>query len=151
MIGRGLEMPVLTPRYFVDLATQIGFLSAFFGGFAATMLIALLLHDKRQRVVLIAIGFATLSSAAFITTVIGATDVMFQLHPDRFSGPVTPQVLPFLSRVMVGVAFPIGIYSLFGCIGASGWIRSRATGFLTTAISAVAVVCVSIILLQSDR
>ena len=140
-------MPTHTPRYLVDIATQIGFLSAFLGGFAATMLVALLLYEKRQRVVSVAIAFAACSATAFIVAVIGATDLIALLHPEATPGHATPELVR-LARAMMGLSFGVGIYALFGCIGVSGWIRSFAIGCMTSAIGAIGVICVSLILSQ---
>ena len=138
-------MPSHTPQYLVDIATQLGILGAFLGGFAATLLVALLLHEKRQRVVVAAIVFAALSATAFIVAVIGATNLISQLHPDALANHAAPQLVQ-LSRLTMSAGFAIGVYALFGCIGVSGWIRSPLTGWLTTAIGIVGLICVSILL-----
>lgn len=100
---------------------------------------------RRQRVVSVAIGSAACSATAFIVAVIGATDLVALLHPDAIPGHTTPELVR-LARVMMGLSFGLGIYALFGCIGVSGWIRSFAIGYVTTAIGAIGVICVSIII-----
>src|SRR6188768_2941047 len=60
------RMQQLAPAYLTTLATQIGALSAFLGGFAATYLATFLTFGQRSRPASVAIGGAVTSAVGFI-------------------------------------------------------------------------------------
>ena len=75
-------MEQLPQTYLAQIASQMGFLSAFLGGVAATLL-ALLLDDKpHRRVVTWAVGLAAAAAVAFIIAVVCSTMLVSVLHPD---------------------------------------------------------------------
>ncbi|WGM40308.1 hypothetical protein [Caulobacter sp. NIBR1757] len=127
-------MQSLAPAYLSALATQLGGLSAFLGGFAATFLGTLLaLGGRRRRTTGVAIGFAAAASAAFIVCVVASTALVAVLHPEA------PQAARAIgtdgARVLLTLSFVLGLYTLLASLGLSGWSRSRSTG-LTTSIAA---------------
>jgi hypothetical protein len=136
-------MQDLAPKYLSDLATQIGFLSAFLGGFAATLLGVLLIHEKHQRVVTASIALATLAAVSFIAAVIASTQLIAALHPDA-PGNVAHASLS--ARILCFISFGVGVYSLIGCIGLAGWIRSRGVGVITTLIAVFGAILVTLAL-----
>ena len=129
-------MLALAPDYLAEIARQIGFISAFLGGVAATFMIQLVSLSTPGRQRGWAILCAAAASVAFITAVVATTMLVMALHPhapaaNRTEGNIdTGRVLAFLS-------FGIGIYLLLACIGLSGWLRSRRTGQLTTGVAAI--------------
>jgi len=127
----------LAPGYIRDLASQIGFLSAFLGGFAATLFGVLLMSSKQSKVVGAAIILSALSGAGFIAAVIASTQVIAAVHPDA------PAMIArkgyFGGQMAMSAGFMVGMYSLLACIGFAGWARSRATGIGTSIIVAIAI------------
>lgn len=126
-------MQTLAPAYLSALATQLGGLSAFLGGFAATFLGTLLALGGRSRTASVAIGFAAAASAAFIVCVVASTALVAVLHAEA------PQAARAVgtdgARTILTLSFVLGLYTLLTSLGLSGWSRSRSTG-LTTSIAA---------------
>jgi hypothetical protein len=121
----------LAPAYLAALAGQIGSLSAFLGGFAATFLALLLTIEREDRVSAAAIGCAAGASALFIAAVVACTGLTAMLHPDaprRVAGAGTA----LAQGVMTG-AFGLGTLLLLAALALSGWTRSRRIGRITTA------------------
>jgi hypothetical protein len=134
------RMEQLPPAYRSAIAAQIGTLSAFLGGFAATFLGTLLALRAKGRTATWAIGFATASSVAFIIAVVGSTAITAGLPPDA------PRVgAPDLggTRVAMTLAFAIGLYSILVSLGLSGWSRSRRVGWTTSILAGLGVLVVT--------
>ena len=72
----------LSPAYLSAIAGQLGTLSAFLGGFAATFLATLLTLVRRERLLTVCLGLSVTSAVAFIVTVVAATMVTAVSHPD---------------------------------------------------------------------
>ena len=130
-------MPPLQPDYLTDLASQIGSVSAFLGGFAATMLALFLTVGKDNRGALIAAQASAIAALCFIITVVASTAIMATNHP---KSPMPGGTGNSEIRVIFGVSFLIGVLSLLAGIGASGWSHSKQVGVTTTILSMVAVV-----------
>jgi hypothetical protein len=134
-------MESLSPAYLSAIAAQIGGLSAFLGGFAATFLGTLLALNVKGRTGSLAIGFAVSSSVAFIVAVVGSTAMVAVLHPEA------PKIVASTSlggaRVMMTLAFTLGLYALLISLGLSGWSRSRGTGLTTSIAAGLGLVLVS--------
>jgi hypothetical protein len=126
-------MPDLSPAYLSALAIQLGSLSAFLGGFAATFLGTLLARRIGGRTASLCIGFAVGSSVAFIVTVVASTALVALLHPEAPSA--ARATAPGGARLLLTLSFLFGLYSLLASLALSGWGRSRGTG-LTTSIAA---------------
>jgi hypothetical protein len=131
----------LAPGYLSALASQVGALSAFLGGFAATFLGTLLALQVRGRIGSWAIGFAVVSSAAFIVAVVASTALLAVLHPQA------PEVVRAGSaggpRAIMTLCFGVGLYALLASLGVSGWTRSRGTGLTTSLAAGLGVVLVT--------
>jgi hypothetical protein len=125
------------PAYLSAIANQVGGLSAFLGGFAATFLGTLLAINAPGRLATVAIGLSAVSSAAFITAVVGSTAVVAALHPE---GPGFGVAKVGGTQALMTLAFMVGLYALLAALGLSGWLRSRATGLTTSTVAAVGVV-----------
>lgn len=136
----------LAPAYLSALATQVGALSAFLGGFAATFLGTLITLERRQKTVGMAIGFAAVASVSFIAAVVSSTLITAVLHPDA---PVTPSTSPVVARVVLGLGFFGGLYTLLASLGLSGWSRSRSTGRTTTVVAALGALVVTWLVLSA--
>lgn len=134
-------MEQLAPGYLSAIAAQVGGLSAFLGGFAATFLGTLLALGGRGRIASFSIGFAVTSSVAFIVAVVASTALVALLHP--LAPHVVANASPAGPRLSMVLAFIIGLYSLLASLALSGWSRSRSTGLATTVIAGVGVVLVS--------
>ena len=139
-------MEQLAPDYLAEIARQIGFISAFLGGVAATFLATLIVagaQDRRnQRIVSLAIGCAAAACVAFIVATIATTMLAISLRPDA-PVSVAGSGSPDGARLMAFLPFMAGMYLLLGCVGLSGWLHGRRTGWMTAALAAVGVVLIS--------
>jgi len=133
----------LSPAYLSALAAQLGGLSAFLGGFAATFLGTLLYQRKNTKILIWAIGFTVVASVAFVVTVVSSTALIATLHPDAPASTSAPGSGG--ARVLLFVGFTVGLYSLLGSLALSGFSRSRITGFLTTIAASVGIVLVTML------
>jgi hypothetical protein len=128
-----VSVEVLSPAYLAALAGQIGSLSAFLGGFAATFLALLLTMERDDRLGEAAIGCAAGASALFVAAVVACTGLTAMLHPEapaRVAGASTA-----LARGVMTGAFGLGTLLLLAALGLSGWMRSRRLGRITSAAS----------------
>lgn len=130
----------LSPVYLSAIAAQTGGLSAFLGGFAATFLGTLLALNVRGRTASTAIGFAAVSSVAFIVAVVGSTAVVAALHPE---GPGFGASSSGGTQAVMTLAFLLGLYALLIALGLSGWSRSRNTGLATSIAAGLGVLLVT--------
>jgi hypothetical protein len=133
-------MEPLAPAYLSALASQIGGLSAFLGGFAATFLATLLTLGHQGRLMTVTIGFAVTSAIAFILAVVAATTLIAILHPDA------PRAIAGASAAMaqnfMTLGFGIGTMALLASLGCSGWTRSRQIGWITSIAAGVGALCI---------
>ncbi|WP_213982060.1 hypothetical protein [Sphingomonas sp. dw_22] len=130
-------MMPLAPDFLVTLATQIGGVSAFLGGFAATFLAMFLTLGHESRAATIAITASAIASVAFIVAVVATTALIALLHPHAPAGSAASTGS---SQMLMGLSFLTGMLALLVSLGASGWTRSRATGWTTSAVAAIGVV-----------
>ena len=139
-------MQHLAPAYLSTLATQIGALSAFLGGFAATYLATFLTAGQRTRPAAIAIGGAMVSAVGFIVAVVGSTMLIAALHPDA---PANASRLAGTAQVTMTLSFMLALLSLLLSLGASGWTRSRAMGWMTSIAAGVGTLFVLAMILRT--
>jgi hypothetical protein len=132
-------MQPLAPEYLSEIGRQLATLSAFLGGFAAAFLGTLLALPSPRREVGWAAGAAALAAAAFTVAVVAATMLSVVLHPAA-PRPASRAAEAGVARVIVGLAFFLGLYSLLVALGLSGWARSRRLGIVTGWIAGVAAV-----------
>jgi hypothetical protein len=124
----------LAPAYLSDVAEQIGSLSAFLGGFAATFVATLLTLSRDDRLMVVTITLAVTSAVAFMIAVTASTMQVAIYHPE---GPSFLSTFPAARiRSTMLIAFLVGTLALLGGLGCSGWLRSRLLGWLTTGVSA---------------
>jgi hypothetical protein len=136
-------MDKLAPAYLATLATQIGSLSAFLGGFAATYLATFLALGHASRAASWAIGSAAIAAVGFVIAVIASTMLVAATHPEA---PVGAIALADSARLAMGLSFMVALVALLVSLGASGWTRSRAMGRLTSGAASVGVVVVVLML-----
>lgn len=134
-----------SPAYLSAIAAQVGTLSAFLGGFAATFLGTLLAMNARGRAASAAIGFSAAASVAFIVAVVGSTGVVAALHPD---GPGLGAGRVGQTQGLMTLAFMLGLYALLAALGLSGWSRSPRTGWITGAAAGLGAVLVTTLLVS---
>lgn len=134
----------LAPDYLATLAAQVGSVSAFLGGFAATFLALFLTLGARSRPASIASVASAAASVCFVLAVVAATMLTVALHPHAPPGTIERAGI---GRTVMGLGFMAGIAALLVAIGASGWVRSRRLGW-TTATLAVAAFLVAALLLR---
>lgn len=130
-------MMPLAADYLSTIATQIGGVSAFFGGFAATFLAMFLTLGQKSRAAAIAITASAFASVAFVVAVIATTALIAALHPHA---PHSSAALAGRAQLLMSLSFLAGMLALLVSLGASGWTRSRRTGWTTSAIAASGVV-----------
>ena len=124
-------MKTVDAEFIGEIARQLASVSAFLGGFAATFLGILLQSHSSRRHVGWAAGAAAVASASFMIAVIAGTLVALVLSPGAPVGFATPEFLPWARRILV-ISFALGIYANLLSLGLSGWIHSRALGFVTS-------------------
>ncbi|HRE42642.1 MAG TPA: hypothetical protein PKY87_01580 [Terricaulis sp.] len=130
--------------YLSDLAAQVGFLSAFLGGVAGTMLAMFVNAEQRRAVDVWAVAASALSAVAFIVAVIGCTQLLAALHPQA-PAAVAAEGQVF-ARAVAFLAFGLGVYAILLVLGLSGWRHSRGAGWITSAMALVGAGVVSLLL-----
>lgn len=135
--------PLLPPDYIADLYGQLASIAVVLGGFAVAALNLLPRSDSEKRIASWAAGTAALSAAALISTAI--LSVIVSAHAGRgdvaASGELTSSATALLT--LLSGLFPLGLYALLFSIASCGWIRSRETGWATTAAALVGAVGVT--------
>lgn len=129
-----MQVEVLSPAFLGVWATQIGSLSAFMGGFAATMLVMLLTHDGRGRAVQLASGLSGLAAVAFVVAAVSTTTLVAGVHPEA-PGAVARAAMTGPARALAAGFFALGAYGLIAAIGCAGWVRSRPMGWTTSVLA----------------
>ncbi len=137
-------MNELSPVYLSALAVQIGGLSAFLGGFAATFLGTLLALGLKGRTASLSIGFAVTSAVGFIAAVVASTALVALLHPD--APDAVAEASAAGPRAVMALTFLLGLYALLLSLGLSGWSRSRGTGLTTSIAAGIGIVVVTTML-----
>ena len=125
-----MEIQELPPEYLSALARQFGFLGAFLGGVSATLFVTLLTLATPSKVVRWAIGLAAVAAAAFIVTAYMSVGVVANTHP---GSPTQGADTSFKTlQILMSLSFAVGILTLLGAIGVSGWSRSKTLGYVTS-------------------
>lgn len=124
----------LAPGYLVELARQMAFVSAFQGGLSGIFLQMLLPAQGPRRLTTVAVGFAASAGVLFIICLVASTMLTSVLHPEAPAFVGDPAGIQ-RARAIGFLGFMLGLHCLLACIGLSGWVRSRATGW-TTSIAA---------------
>ena len=124
-----IDLPV---EYFRILAEQLVFISVFLGGISANILGTLIVAKNDNRIIKIMILVLSLAAVSFIVAVLGMNKVLMILAPNSLYN--NPNELLFYPRLVGGLAFYIGIFSLIAVISLSGWLKSKRIGIITTVI-----------------
>ncbi len=122
-------------------ATQLGSISAFFGGLAATLMALLVFTPHKSRLIEIAIGTAVTAAVCFIVSALAATILSVGLLPGAARDIANPSYIAGVV-ILMNLTFLLGIVSLLGGIALSGWLRGRTTGIVTTTAGALALIMV---------
>lgn len=133
-------MVPLEPDYLTAIASQLGAVSAFFGGFAATILALFLTVGGKSRGSLVASHASAVAAVSFIIAVMASTALIAIAHPD--APPATAARSTVAIRPLLAISFAIGMAALLAAIAASGWSHSRAMGWTTSIIASVAIIAV---------
>jgi hypothetical protein len=137
-------MVPLQPDYLTSTATQIGSVSAFLGGFAATVLALFLTHGKKSRGSVVAAQASAIAAVSFIVAVMASTALIAISHPH--APPETAARSTDEIRPLLGISFSVGMFALLVSIAAGGWSHSKAMGWTTSVISGVAIIVVLFLL-----
>jgi hypothetical protein len=132
----------LPPEYLAEIARQIGFISAFLGGVAATFVVALIGHRDEGRATSWAIGCAAASCVAFIVAVVATTMLAVTLRPDT-PATVAASAALMKGRLLSFLSFALGLYLLLASLGLMGWLRSRRMGRVTTSLAVIGALLVT--------
>lgn len=130
-------MEPATEAYLIMAAQQIGALSAFLGGFAATLTGSLSAARLPGRGSAMCIGASAVAAVLFVVALVAATGLGAGLHPDAPASVSAPTRLDLMYASM-GIGFMLGVLGLLAAIGAAGWIRSARMGWLTTVLAGAA-------------
>lgn len=122
-------------------ASQLGSISAFFGGVAVAFLGLLIFASTRSRLMEVTIGAFVTAAVCFIVSALAATILSVGVLPGA-SRDIANRAYLESSLLLMNVAFLLGIIVLLGGIMSSGWLRGRATGLTTTAVGAVGLLAV---------
>jgi len=133
-------MAQLEPEYLTALAAQLGSVSAFFGGFAATILTLFLTVGGKSRGSIVAAHASAVAAISFIIAVMASSALIAIAHPD--APPATAARSTVAIRPLLVISFSIGMIALLAAIAASGWSHSRAMGWTTSFLSSVAMLMV---------
>jgi hypothetical protein len=133
----------LSPAYLAALATQIGSLSAFLGGFAATYLATFLTFGEKGRAASGAIASAAVAAVGFVIAVVGSTMLVAATHPDA---PAHEASLIGSARVTMVLSFLVAMIALMVSLGISGWVRSRGMGWLTSGLAAIGIIATTLMM-----
>ncbi len=122
-------------------ATQLGSISAFFGGVAVAFLGLLILAAPRSRLIEVTIGAFVTAAVCFIVSALAATFLSVGLLPGATRDIANRSYLQG-TMLLMNITFLLGIVSLLGGIMASGWLRSRGTGITTTLVGGIGLLSV---------
>lgn len=127
-------MVVLSSAFLGAWAGQIGGLSAFLGGFSATVLVTLLVANNRNRATQSAVVLTALSAVAFVVAAVATTTLVAGSHPDA-PVSVARAAAQGPARIMAATCFAIGTYALLAAVGCAGWLQSQRLGLITTGLA----------------
>ncbi len=116
-------MTELPQEYFRVLAEQLVFISVFLGGISATILGTLIVVNNNSKIMKFMILGLSLAAVSFIVAVFGMNKVLIILTPN--SPYQNSNELLFYPRLVGGLSFFIGIYSLIAVISLSGWLKQK--------------------------
>lgn len=121
---------------FSSFASQIGSMSAFFGGVAATLLALLTFKLRKDALIEVTIGSFVIATVSFIVCALAATVTSIGVTPGA-DPTIASRAYLETSLLLMNLAFLLGAVSLITGVILLGWLRSRRTGLVTTAIGLV--------------
>ena len=130
-------MQKLDPDYVIAVAEQLSFVSAFLGGVSITILVTIVVFANPQKSVSWIVGASALAACSLLIAVVAAWRLIILLNPAT-NVALDPSILIVLWASML-LGYGVGFLALLACIGLSGWIRSKKTGWITTSMAVVSV------------
>ena len=130
-------MQKLDPAYVIAVAEQLSFVSAFLGGVSITILVTIVVFANPQKSVSWIVGASALAACSLLIAVVAAWRLIILLNPAT-NVALDPSILIVLWASML-LGYGVGFLALLACIGLSGWIRSKKTGWITTSMAVVSV------------
>lgn len=141
-------MQEIPAEYVTEFYRQTAFMAAVLGGFAAAFVGALLAADAENRIGTWAVGVASAAAVLLVVATLGSTLVLLYAvlyGITDFDLSAWPR-RAFWAKVIADFAFFGGLYALVAALGLSGWTRSRATGWVTTAVGIAGLLLVTVLL-----
>ena len=126
------------PSFMIAVAEQLSFVSAFLGGFSATILFTILVFSSPKKSVSWIVVSSALAACSLLIAVIASWRLLILLHPE-FPLELNNSMVGILWRSML-LGYGLGFLSLLVSIGLSGWLRSSRAGITTSGIAFVAMV-----------
>lgn len=131
------ELPL---EYQKEVAEQIIFISAFLGGFSASILGTLITSKSDSKVLKALIVSSSLSAISFIVAVFAMTSIIM----------ISTKGYPFIIDVnkttfirLVGTAsFMVGLLALIIVVAMSGWMHSKRVGWITAVLGMIGLVLI---------
>lgn len=131
----------LATDYLNAIATQLASVSAFFGGFAATVFALFLTLGKSSRPAVIAGQASAIAAICFIVAVMASTVLVAITHPHA---PLPTARLPTdPARSVLTVSFYAGMLALLISLAAGAWTHSKAMGWTTSVLAALALATIA--------
>ena len=130
-------MKKLDPDYVTAVAEQLSFVSVFLGGVSITILVTIVVFANPQKSVSWIVGASALAACSLLIAVVAAWRLIILLNPAT-NVALDPSILIVLWASML-LGYGVGFLALLACIGLSGWIRSKKTGWITTSMAVVSV------------
>lgn len=143
----GPALAELPADFVTEMYRQTAFIGAVLGGFATAFLGALVAMDNGKPAGIWAIGFATAAAVAFVVTTFGGTVVALDAARHgivNFDYSLWPEATHTKKRIS-DLCLTVGLYTLLLSVMVSGWIRSIATGVVTTLIGSSGLVILTIV------
>ncbi len=124
----------------IELYGQLTSVSAVLAGFAITFLALLLGHRERNKCLSASVAVTVVAAASLLVSALGWSLIASLLTqvPDPQAGTTAQEFdLSWLASAhrILSYAFLCGLVSLFAMLGLSGWLRNRALGIFSTAVS----------------
>jgi len=134
----------LSNEYINALASQIAFMSTFLGGFSATILGALVLSERNDKLIKRLVISFSLSTCLFIIVVFAMTNLIMLTTPG-YPLP-TANSDTFLSKTIGILSFMLAIITLLISIAIMGWLKSKKIGIVTTCFGVISLLFILILL-----
>lgn len=123
-----------------ELFQQLSVVSAILGGFAFTFVGALLGYSSISRSYPWVFGASLSAAMAFMVSSLGSVLAVVAVNN---AYPVNVELL----RLMVSLAFLLGILCFIIATSVCGWLQSRRIGYISTAIAMISASGVIVVLL----